>query len=85
MAGARAVLRRAFPTEPVASFAYPYGRTSPVVEAAVRDAGFTTATTTRRGAAAPDDGALALDRIIVTGRFSPARLLRTIRATSGRR
>ncbi|HEX2084772.1 MAG TPA: polysaccharide deacetylase family protein [Solirubrobacteraceae bacterium] len=85
VAGSRAALRRAFPGEPVDFFCYPYGRFAPAVEAAVRAAGFLGATTTRRGAAEPRDGPYALDRIVVTGSFSPGRVLRAIRATSSRR
>jgi peptidoglycan/xylan/chitin deacetylase (PgdA/CDA1 family) len=84
VAGSRLALERAF-GEPVDFFCYPYGRFDAAVQAAVQAAGFLGATTTRRGAASPRDGAYALDRIVVTGSFSPARLLRTVRATSTRR
>jgi peptidoglycan/xylan/chitin deacetylase (PgdA/CDA1 family) len=84
VAGSRAELRRIF-RAPVDSFAYPYGRHDAAVRTAVRDAGFQTATTTRSGAASADDDPHALDRIIVNANFSPARLLRTLRATSHRR
>ena len=83
--GSRDALRSAFPSAPVEFFAYPNGRYDEAVLAAVREAGFVGATTTRRGAAEPADGALTLDRMVVTGNFTPARLLRSIRATSGRR
>ena len=66
-------------------FAYPFGRFDDAVKVAVADAGYLAATTTRRGAAEPSDGAFALDRMIVNGNFSPARLLRAVGATSGRR
>jgi peptidoglycan/xylan/chitin deacetylase (PgdA/CDA1 family) len=66
-------------------FAYPFGRFDDAVKVAVADAGYLAATTTRRGAAEPADGAFTLDRLIVNGNFSPARLLRTVGATSGRR
>ncbi len=86
VAGSREELRRRFPGEPVDFFCYPYGRHDEAVRAAVAAAGYLGATTTRRGAAAPSDGALTLDRIVVTGNFSPARLLRSVRgATSVRR
>jgi peptidoglycan/xylan/chitin deacetylase (PgdA/CDA1 family) len=85
VAGSRRILRRAFPGEPVAFFCYPYGRFDDAVVAAVRAAGFAGATTTRRGAASPADGAYTLDRMVVTRSFSPARLLREVGATSGRR
>lgn len=84
VAGSRLALQRAF-GEPVDFFCYPYGRHDARVRAAVRAAGFLGAATTRRGAASPADGAYALDRIVVTARFSPARLLRAVRATSRRR
>jgi peptidoglycan/xylan/chitin deacetylase (PgdA/CDA1 family) len=83
--GSRQALRRAFPSEPVDFFCYPYGRFNGEVQVAVQSAGFLGATTIRRGAASPEDGPYALDRIVVTGNFSPARLLRTVRATSRRR
>jgi peptidoglycan/xylan/chitin deacetylase (PgdA/CDA1 family) len=66
-------------------FAYPFGRFDDAVKVAVADAGYLAATTTRRGAAEPSDGAFALDRLIVNGNFSPARLVRAVGATSGRR
>ena len=81
----RRVLKRAFPAQPVDFFCYPYGRTNAAVQAVVQDAGFLGATTTRRGAAAPDDGAYALDRMVITGNFGPRRLLREVGATSTRR
>jgi peptidoglycan/xylan/chitin deacetylase (PgdA/CDA1 family) len=84
--GSRDALRQAFPSAPVDFFAYPYGRLDAAVLAAVRAAGFVGATTTRRGAASlDDDGPFTLDRMIVTGNFTPRRLLRAVRATSGRR
>lgn len=84
VAGSKRALERAFRLT-VDFFCYPYGRFDAAVQAAVRAAGFLGATTTRRGAASPADGAYALDRIIVTGNFSPSRLVRAVRATSGRR
>ena len=86
VAGSRAALRSAFPSAPVDFFCYPYGRFDADVVAAVRDAGFTGATTTRRGAASLlEDGPFTLDRMVVTASFTPRRLLRELRATSGRR
>ncbi len=82
--GSREQLERTFGV-PVDFFCYPYGRFDAAVKAAVRAAGFLGATTTRRGAASPADGAYTLDRLVVTGNYSPARLLRTVRAPSARR
>lgn len=84
VAGSRELLERTFGVA-VDFFCYPYGRFDAAVKAAVRAAGYLGATTTRRGAASPADGAYTLDRLVVTGNFSPARLLRTVRATSARR
>ncbi len=84
--GSRKTLRRDFPGEPVDFFAYPYGRWDPDATSAVREAGFLGALTTRRGAASLDgDGPFTLDRMIVTGTYTPKRLLREVRATSRRR
>ena len=85
--GSREALRREFPGEPVEFFAYPYGRHDADAVAAVREAGFFGALTTRRGAATLwDDGPFTLDRMVITGNFTPKRLLREVRgATSGRR
>ncbi len=82
--GSRDAIERLFGIVPE-FFCYPYGRFDAAVKEAVRSAGFLAATTTRRGAASPADGAYELDRLVVTGNFSPARLLRDVRATSGRR
>ena len=84
--GSREALRRAFPAAPVHFFAYPYGRHDAEVVEAVRAAGFLGAISTRRGLAEPADGYFTLDRHVITGNFTPRRLLRAIRgATSGRR
>lgn len=86
VAGSRSALRRAFPSEPVDFFAYPYGRHDAAASEAVARAGFTGALTTRRGAAELGDGPFTLDRMVITGTYTPRRLLREIRgATSGRR
>ncbi len=85
VAGSRAELRRLFPSEPVDFFCYPYGRHDATVRAAVAAAGYLGATTTRRGAASPSDGPFALDRIVVNGNFSTARLLRAVRGATSRR
>ena len=80
VAGSRASLAAAFGV-PVDFFCYPYGRFDATVQAAVRAAGYKAATTTRRGAASPQDDPFALDRIIVTPNHSPKRLLRVLGAT----
>jgi peptidoglycan/xylan/chitin deacetylase (PgdA/CDA1 family) len=81
----RRVLRRAFPSQPVDFFCFPYGRTNAAVQAVVQAAGFLGATTTRRGAASPSDGAYGLDRMVITRNFRPTRLVRDVGATSTRR
>lgn len=50
---------------PVTQFCYPYGDHDDRVVAAVRDAGFSAATTTIRGRAGPDDDAWRLPRIAI--------------------
>jgi peptidoglycan/xylan/chitin deacetylase (PgdA/CDA1 family) len=84
VAGSRTLLQQTFGV-PVDFFCYPYGRHDAAARAAVQAAGYLGATDTRRGAASPQDGAYSLDRIVVNGTFSAARLLRTVRATSARR
>jgi peptidoglycan/xylan/chitin deacetylase (PgdA/CDA1 family) len=63
---------------PVRSFAYPFGRSTATVRAAVRSAGFHTATTVRFGAAMPSDDPLALRRIRVGDDVTTSSLLRRI-------
>jgi peptidoglycan/xylan/chitin deacetylase (PgdA/CDA1 family) len=66
LAGSRAALRRRFGVG-VDAFCYPAGRFNPVVEAAVRAAGYRAATTELPGAARPSGDRFALPRIRVDG------------------
>lgn len=50
---------------PVRHFCYPYGRFGPEHSRMVRDAGYATATTTRRGRAHSGDDPMALRRVLV--------------------
>jgi peptidoglycan/xylan/chitin deacetylase (PgdA/CDA1 family) len=77
----RAELRRRFGVE-VAFFCYPYGRTSPAVEDAVAMAGYSGATTTSRGVAAPSTDPLALPRVTVRPRDTAASLAQRLHATT---
>ena len=76
--GSRAALRAAF-AAPVDFFSYPSGRVDATVTAAVRDAGFLGATTTRPGRASPAEDPYALRRILVHDGHTPAALLRRLR------
>jgi peptidoglycan/xylan/chitin deacetylase (PgdA/CDA1 family) len=67
VADSRAELRRRFGAG-VAFFCYPYGRTSPAVEDAVATAGYSGATTTSAGVAAPSTDPLELPRVTVRPR-----------------
>jgi peptidoglycan/xylan/chitin deacetylase (PgdA/CDA1 family) len=78
VAGSRAAIEHAFGLA-VESFCYPYGRVDARVRAAVRAAGFRTATTTRQGLASPLGDPLLLRRIRVDGRKPAADLLRALR------
>jgi Polysaccharide deacetylase len=77
-AGSRAAIERAFGLV-VESFCYPYGRVDASVRAAVRAAGFRTATTTRQGLASPLADPLMLRRIRVDGRKPADDVLRALR------
>jgi peptidoglycan/xylan/chitin deacetylase (PgdA/CDA1 family) len=77
--GSRAEIRRRFGGTP-GTFCYPAGRYDARVVAAVRAAGYTSATTEQPGWAAPDDDRLTLPRIRVSGGESPAALLAAISA-----
>jgi peptidoglycan/xylan/chitin deacetylase (PgdA/CDA1 family) len=78
VAGSRRALRRAFHV-PVNFFAYPYGRESARVRAAVRRAGFLGATTIVRGLASPDADPFALGRVLIGADDSPSTVLRMAR------
>lgn len=52
---------------PVTQFCYPYGDLDARVAEAVRNAGYSAATTTQRGRARPGDDAMRLRRILVSG------------------
>ncbi len=77
VAGSRRALQRRFGV-PVRFFCYPSGRFNAAAEGAVRRAGFTGATTTQRGLAAPGIDPDAEPRVRVNAGESPAALLRSI-------
>lgn len=81
VAGSRRALQRRFGV-PVRFFCYPSGRFDAAAEAAVRRAGFTGATTTQRGLAAPGTDPDAEPRVRVDAGESPAELLRSIAAAT---
>jgi peptidoglycan/xylan/chitin deacetylase (PgdA/CDA1 family) len=60
---------------PVVTFCYPYGRLNADLVWCVERAGYQLAVTTRRGRAAPDDDALALPRLSVSGDKGVANVL----------
>jgi peptidoglycan/xylan/chitin deacetylase (PgdA/CDA1 family) len=66
VAGSKADLEDLIGT-PVTQFCYPYGDLDARVVAAVRQAGFSAATTTRRGRTRPGDDLLQLCRVLVGG------------------
>jgi peptidoglycan/xylan/chitin deacetylase (PgdA/CDA1 family) len=78
VAGSRQWVRRTFGV-PVRFFAYPAGRYDPLVEAAVRRAGFAGATTTAGGIASMRDDRFALPRIRVTPEMTSAQVLALVR------
>jgi peptidoglycan/xylan/chitin deacetylase (PgdA/CDA1 family) len=78
VAGSRRWLRHAFGA-PVNFFAYPSGRYSPAVEAAVRAAGYMGATTTQSGEATRAADPYALPRVRVTSEMTPGQLVATVR------
>lgn len=78
VAGSRAALQDAFAT-PVDFYCYPSGRVDATVAAAVRDAGFLGATTTRAGQASPAEDPYRLRRMLVHDGHTPASLLRRLR------
>ena len=68
---------------PVNAFCYPAGRNDARVRAAVRAAGFKTATTVDPGIARPGDDPFALPRIRVNGTDSPQTVLEHVRTGAG--
>jgi peptidoglycan/xylan/chitin deacetylase (PgdA/CDA1 family) len=82
IAGSRELLQRRLGV-PVTAFCYPAGRNDARVRAAVRAAGFTTATTVEPGIAAPGDDPFALPRIRVNGTDSPQTVLDHVRTGTG--
>jgi peptidoglycan/xylan/chitin deacetylase (PgdA/CDA1 family) len=80
VADSRAWLRKRFGVA-VPFFCYPYGRTAGEVEDAVADAGYSGATTTSSGVAAPETDPLELPRITVRPRDTGALLAQRL-ATS---
>lgn len=82
IAGSRALLRRRLGV-PVTAFCYPAGRNDARVRAAVKAAGFTTATTVEPGIARPGDDPFALPRIRVNGTDSPQTVLEHVRTGTG--
>lgn len=70
IAGSKADLE-ALTGNAVTQFCYPYGDLDKRVAAAVRQAGFEAATTTRRGRVQPGDDPLLLRRILVSGSTLP--------------
>jgi peptidoglycan/xylan/chitin deacetylase (PgdA/CDA1 family) len=78
VAGSRTTLRHLFQV-PVNFFCYPYGRANAAVRAAVRDAGYTGATTTHAGTARPRSDRWMLPRFGVGPRDTAAKLLKRLR------
>lgn len=66
IAGSKADLE-ALTGAPVTQFCYPYGDLDARVAEAVRNAGYSAATTTQRGRARPGDDTMRLRRILVSG------------------
>jgi peptidoglycan/xylan/chitin deacetylase (PgdA/CDA1 family) len=82
VAGSRTLLQRRLGV-PVNAFCYPAGRNDARVRAAVRAAGYKTATTVEPGIARPGDDPFALPRIRVNGTDSPQTVLDHIRTGTG--
>ena len=81
--GSRVAIRLRFHV-PVDFFAYPSGRYDASVEAAVRRAGFSAATTTAYGIARPQDDPYALPRVRVDAGESAPALLTALDGLAGR-
>ena len=82
VSGSRTLLQRRLGV-PVNAFCYPAGRNDARVRAAVRAAGYTTATTVEPGIARPGDDPFALPRIRVNGTDSPQTVLDHVRTGTG--
>jgi len=82
VAGSRTLLQRRLGV-PVNAFCYPAGRNDARVRAAVRAAGYKTATTVEPGIARPGDDPFALPRIRVNGTDSPQTVLDHVRSGTG--
>ncbi len=83
VADSRAWLHERFGAD-VAFFCYPYGRTSPAVEDAVAVAGYSGATTTTAGLAAPSADPLALPRLTVRPKDTAARLTQRLTTSAAK-
>ena len=77
--GSRQKIHEAFGV-PVNAFCYPAGRFDPTVEDAVREAGYTSATTELPGRASPDQDRFALSRIRVDASDTAATVLAKVDA-----
>jgi peptidoglycan/xylan/chitin deacetylase (PgdA/CDA1 family) len=77
IAGSRKIIQKRFGV-PVNFFCYPAGRYDPTVEASVKQAGFTGATTTQPGWATPAEDPYRLPRVRVNSGTAPATLLQQI-------
>jgi peptidoglycan/xylan/chitin deacetylase (PgdA/CDA1 family) len=77
IAGSRKIIQRRFGV-PVNFFCYPAGRYDPTVEASVKQAGFSGATTTQPGWATPAEDPYRLPRVRVNSGTAPATLLQQI-------
>jgi peptidoglycan/xylan/chitin deacetylase (PgdA/CDA1 family) len=76
----RRELQRRFGSATALQFCYPAGRYDAAVEAAVRAAGYTAATTTQPGWATPAADRFALPRVRVNGSDTPAAVLAAVTA-----
>lgn len=81
IAGSRKVIQHKFGV-PVDSFAYPAGKYDAVAEEAVKQAGFSSATTVDAGSAKPGDDRYALPRVRINGGDDAAAVVRKVRSAS---
>lgn len=82
VAGSRRVIERKLHVK-VGTFCYPAGRNDAVVQAAVRRAGYLSATTVDPGIAAPTDNQFALPRVRINGSDSPQTVLARVHSGRG--